>query len=65
MVEFIKLAPLVRKIRWSKNVFIIEKCKDDLQRKLDFTFGRVDRKLGFVMICASEGQVLYQGKERA
>lgn len=31
---------------------------------VDFTFGRVNGKQGTVMICASEGKVLYQGKEK-
>lgn len=31
---------------------------------VDFTFGRVNGKQGSVMICASEGRVLYQGKEK-
>lgn len=39
------------------------KYKYNLQRKLYFTFGRVNSKQGFVMICESEGQVLYQGKK--
>ena len=28
-----KLAPLVREISWTKNVVILEKCKDDLERE--------------------------------
>ena len=28
-----KLAPMVREIRWSHNVAIFEKCKDDLERE--------------------------------
>lgn len=28
-----KLAPLVREISWTKNVVIMEKCKDDLERE--------------------------------
>lgn len=28
-----KLAPLVREISWSKNIVILEKCKDDLERE--------------------------------
>ena len=28
-----KLAPLVREISWTKNVIIMEKCKDDLERE--------------------------------
>ncbi len=31
---------------------------------VDFTFGRVNGKQGSVIICASEGRVLYQGKEK-
>lgn len=31
---------------------------------VDFTFGRVNGKQGSVMICASEGRVLYQGREK-
>lgn len=31
---------------------------------VDFTFGRVGGKQGTVMICQSDGKVLYQGKER-
>lgn len=30
----------------------------------DFTFGRVEGKQGAVIICASEGEVLYQGREK-
>ena len=29
------LAPLVREISWSKNVAIMEKCKDQLERELE------------------------------
>ena len=28
-----KLAPLVREISWTKNIIIMEKCKDDLERE--------------------------------
>ncbi len=28
-----KLAPLVREISWSKNIVVLEKCKDDLERE--------------------------------
>lgn len=28
-----KLAPMVREISWTKNVIIMEKCKDDLERE--------------------------------
>lgn len=31
---------------------------------VDFTFGRVNGKQGTVMVCVSEGRVLYQGKEK-
>lgn len=31
---------------------------------VDFTFGRVNGKQGTVMVCASGGRVLYQGKEK-
>lgn len=31
---------------------------------VDFTFGRVNGKQGSVMVCTSEGVVLYQGKEK-
>lgn len=31
---------------------------------VDFTFGRVNGKQGTVIICTSEGKVLYQGKEK-
>ena len=31
---------------------------------VDFTFGRVNGKQGSVIICASEGRVLYQGREK-
>lgn len=31
---------------------------------VDFTFGRVNGKQGSVIICTSEGQVLYQGREK-
>lgn len=31
---------------------------------VDFTFGRVNGKQGTVIICASEGNVLYQGREK-
>ena len=29
----IKLAPLVREISWSKNIILMEKCKDVLERE--------------------------------
>ena len=32
-----KLAPMVREISWTKNVIIMEKCKDDLEREFYIT----------------------------
>ena len=31
---------------------------------VDFTFGRINGKQGSIMICTSEGRVLYQGREK-
>ncbi len=39
-----KLAPLVREISWSKNMVIMEKCKDDLEREF---YLRMTRKFGW------------------
>jgi predicted nuclease of restriction endonuclease-like (RecB) superfamily len=39
-----KLAPMVREISWSKNLVIMEKCKDDLQREF---YIRITRKFGW------------------
>ena len=38
-----KLQPLVGEMSWSKNLIIMEKCKDDLQREF---YIRMTRKLG-------------------
>lgn len=40
----IKLAPLVREISWSKNIIIMEKCKDVLEREF---YIRMTRKFGW------------------
>ena len=39
-----KLAPLVREISWSKNIIIMEKCKDSLKREF---YARMTRKFGW------------------
>lgn len=39
-----KLAPLVREISWSKNLVILEKCKDDLEREF---YLKMTRKFGW------------------
>ena len=39
-----KLAPLVREIAWSKNLIIMEKCKDDLEREF---YIRMTRRHGW------------------
>ncbi len=39
-----KLAPLVREIGWTHNLHIMEKCKDDLERKF---YLRMSRRLGW------------------
>lgn len=39
-----KLAPLVREIGWTHNLVIMEKCKDDLERKF---YLRMTRKFGW------------------
>ncbi|NJL64023.1 MAG: DUF1016 domain-containing protein [Methylacidiphilales bacterium] len=39
-----KLAPLVREIGWTHNLVILEKCKDDLERKF---YIRMTRKFGW------------------
>jgi len=31
-----KLAPLVREISWAKNIIIMEKCKEEIAKKLEF-----------------------------
>lgn len=38
-----KLAPLVREISWTKNVIIMERCKDELQREF---YLKVTKKFG-------------------
>jgi predicted nuclease of restriction endonuclease-like (RecB) superfamily len=39
-----KLAPLVREISWTKNVIIMERCKDELQREF---YLKVTKKFGW------------------
>jgi predicted nuclease of restriction endonuclease-like (RecB) superfamily len=39
-----KLAPLVREISWSKNIVILEKCKDDSEREF---YIRMTKKFGW------------------
>jgi len=39
-----KLAPLVREISWTKNVIIMERCKDDLQREF---YIKITKKFGW------------------
>ncbi|MCL2014611.1 MAG: PDDEXK nuclease domain-containing protein [Defluviitaleaceae bacterium] len=42
--ENAKLAPLVREISWTKNVIIMERCKDDLEREF---YLKIVRKFGW------------------
>ena len=52
-----KLAPLVREISWSKNIIIMEKCKDALKREF---YIRMTRKFGWsknILIHQIENQV--------
>ena len=39
-----KLAPLVQEISWTKNIIILESCKDDLEREF---YNRMTRKMGW------------------
>ena len=39
-----KLAPLVREISWTKNIIILERCKDDIQREF---YIRITKKFGW------------------
>ena len=39
-----KLAPLVQEISWAKNIIIMEKCKDDLEREF---YIRMTKKFGW------------------
>ena len=39
-----KLAPLVREISWTKNIIIMEKCKDDLEREF---YIKMTKKFGW------------------
>lgn len=39
-----KLAPLVREISWTKNVIIMERCKDDIQREF---YLKITKKFGW------------------
>jgi len=39
-----KLAPMVREISWTKNIAIVEKCKDDLEREF---YIRMTKKFGW------------------
>ncbi|MDF1534866.1 MAG: DUF1016 N-terminal domain-containing protein, partial [Methanosarcinaceae archaeon] len=43
-MHYQKLAPLVREISWSKNIIIMEKCKDSLKREF---YTRMTRKFGW------------------
>lgn len=45
-VGYEKLATLLREISWSKNITILEKCKDDLEREF---YIRMTRKFGWTM----------------
>ena len=40
-----KLAPLVREISWSKNIIIMEKCKDSLKREFYARMKSTDRNV--------------------
>ena len=51
-----KLAPLVREISWTKNILILEKCKDDLEREF---YIKMTKKFGWsknVLIHQIEGK---------
>ncbi len=39
-----KLAPMVREISWAKNILVMEKCKDDLEREF---YIKMTRKFGW------------------
>jgi predicted nuclease of restriction endonuclease-like (RecB) superfamily len=49
-----KLQPLVAEISWTKNVIIMSKCKDDLEREF---YIRMTKKLILV-----PGKVIYPGR---
>ena len=39
-----KLAPMVREISWTKNVIILERCKDDIRREF---YIKITKKFGW------------------
>ncbi len=47
-----KLAPLVREISWTKNIIVLERCKDDLEREF---YIRMTKKFGW-----SKNVLIYQ-----
>ena len=44
-----KLAPLVREISWSKNIVIMEKCKDSLEREFYTRMKLTDRNISVTL----------------
>lgn len=42
--EFENLAPLVREISWTKNIVIMEKCKDSLEDDYIFDFMELEKQ---------------------
>jgi predicted nuclease of restriction endonuclease-like (RecB) superfamily len=52
-----KLAPLVREISWTKNIVIMEKCKDDLEREF---YIKMTKKFGW-----TKNVLIHQVESRA
>ena len=52
-----KLAPLVREISWTKNIVIMEKCKDDLEREF---YIKLTKKFGW-----TKNVLIHQVESRA
>ncbi|MCL1794590.1 MAG: DUF1016 N-terminal domain-containing protein [Oscillospiraceae bacterium] len=43
-IQHEKLAPIVREISWTKNIVIMERCKDDLEREF---YIKIVKKFGW------------------
>ncbi len=52
-----KLAPVVREISWTKNIVIMEKCKDDLEREF---YIKMTKKFGW-----TKNVLIHQVESRA
>ena len=47
-----KLAPLVREISWTKNVIIMQRCKNDIKREFYLRIGKAASRTGEISAIA-------------